>query len=54
MRKSGGCIGKKMIKGYMGKRMHSLTDEEFAAMLEYMQQIFMRDGSTEYAIFTSF
>ena len=32
----------------------SLSKEEFDDMLEYMHQIFMREGSTEYAIFICF
>ena len=31
-----------------------LPPEEFDSMLNYMHQIFMKDGSSEYAIFTCF
>ena len=34
--------------------MPNLSPEESVAMLNYMHQIFMRDGSTEYAIFVCF
>ena len=34
--------------------MGNLPPEEFTAMQNYMHQIFMRDGSTEYAIFIQF
>lgn len=34
--------------------MGNLPPEEFTAMHNYMHQIFMRDGSTEYAIFIQF
>lgn len=54
MRKSGSLIGRKMVKSYMKRRMADLPEEEFNTMLDYMHQIFMRDGSTEYAIFICF
>jgi cardiolipin-specific phospholipase len=54
MRFTGSTIGKSFIKGYMRKRMPNLSPEESVAMLNYMHQIFMRDGSTEYAIFVCF
>jgi len=54
MRKSGKHIGKKIIKSYLNRRMGDLPKEEFDVMLNYMHQIFMREGSTEYAIFICF
>ena len=54
MRKSGALLGKKIIKSYLNKRMGDLPKEEFDIMLNYMHQIFMREGSTEYAIFICF
>lgn len=54
MRKSGKVIGKKMIKGYLSKRMSDLPPEEFNDLHSYLYQIFMREGSTEYAIFSCF
>ena len=54
MRKSGGLIGRRLIKGYMQKRMGMLPKEEFDSLHLYMHQIFMKDGSTEYAIFVQF
>lgn len=54
MRKSGKTIGKKIIKGYMNKRMSDLPPEEFNDLHAYLYQIFMREGSTEYALFTCF
>lgn len=36
MRKSGGLLGKRIIKGYLSKRMGMLPPEEFDAMLNYM------------------
>ncbi|CDW84782.1 UNKNOWN [Stylonychia lemnae] len=54
MRKSGSLLGKRIIKGYLGKRMGMLPPEEFDAMLNYMHQIFMKEGSSEYAIFICF
>ena len=54
MRKSGSFLGKRIIKSYLNKRMSDLEKDEFDAMLEYFQQIFMREGSTEYAIFICF
>jgi len=54
MRKSGALLGKRLIKGYLSKRMSMLPPEEFDSMLNYMHQIFMKDGSSEYAIFTCF
>jgi pimeloyl-ACP methyl ester carboxylesterase len=54
MRKSGKLLGKKIIKGYLTKRMKDLPPEEFNDLHAYMYQIFMREGSTEYALFTCF
>jgi pimeloyl-ACP methyl ester carboxylesterase len=55
LRKSGSLIARKMIKKYLTRRMRDgLTDEERDHMLEYMQQILLREGSTEYAIFICF
>ena len=52
MRGSGSWIGKKLIKSYIKRRMSdTMTEEEEEDMLKYMHQIFMRDGSTEYALF---
>jgi hypothetical protein len=36
MRASGSCIGKKMIKSYLSKRMGELPKQEFDDMLTYM------------------
>ena len=56
MRKSGSLIGKQLIKFYMNRRMRSSLsgDEEFDHLLNYLHQIFMREGSTEYAIYICF
>lgn len=55
MRKSGSWIGKSLIKRYMNRRMaEALSKDEFDHMLDYMHQIFMREGSTEYAIYICF
>ena len=54
MRKSGKLIGKSLIKNYLNKRMGNLPKEEFNDLHDYFHQIFMRDGSTEYAIFICF
>ena len=55
MRKSGGLIGKKLIKTYITRRLSgTLSPHEFDVLLDYMHQIFMREGSTEYALFIQF
>ncbi|TNV79164.1 hypothetical protein FGO68_gene16455 [Halteria grandinella] len=56
MRKSGSWIGRSLIKSYLNRRMNIaiVNEEERNLLLDYMQQIFMREGSTEYAIFICF
>lgn len=55
MRKSGSWVGKKMTNFYISRRLANvLTEEEREHLLVYMHQVFMRDGSTEYAIFICF
>ena len=55
LRNSGSLIGNSLIKKYISRRMKdSLSPEEQQDMLKYMHQIFMREGSTEYAIFICF
>jgi pimeloyl-ACP methyl ester carboxylesterase len=56
MRKTGSWMGRWFIKKYLTRRMNLSIqdDEERQVLLDYMQQIFMREGSTEYAIFICF
>jgi cardiolipin-specific phospholipase len=56
LRKSGSWIGRSLIKKYVNRRMGaSLADDaERATLLEYFHQTFLREGSTEYAIFICF
>lgn len=54
MRKAGKTIGSKMVKKYVNKRMAHLPEEEREALQYYLYQIFMREGSTEYALFVCF
>lgn len=55
LRKSGSVIADSLIKKFISRRMEdSLTPDEQKDMLDYMHQIFMREGSTEYAIFICF
>lgn len=43
-----------MVKGYVDKRFANLPDHEREDIKAYFKQIFMREGSTEYAIFVCF
>ena len=54
MRKSGSFIGSKLINRYVSFRMKNLPEEEKEVIKEYFQQIFMKDGSSEYGIFICF
>ena len=55
MRKSGSLIGRKMIKSYVKRRMaETFSEQEEKDMMDYFHQIFMREGSTEYAIYVCF
>mmetsp|Transcript_20346 Transcript_20346/g.19326 ORF Transcript_20346/g.19326 Transcript_20346/m.19326 type:complete len:83 (-) Transcript_20346:333-581(-) len=54
MRKSGKTIGYKMVGRYVNKRMAHLPQAERQALHNYFYQVFMRKGSTEYAILVCF
>jgi len=55
MRKSGSWGAKKLVNYYLNRRIgEALQDEEREHMGTYMHQCFMREGSTEYAIFICF
>jgi len=55
MRKSGSWGAKKMVNYYLNRRIgDALKDDEREQMATYMHQCFMREGSTEYAIFICF
>jgi pimeloyl-ACP methyl ester carboxylesterase len=55
MRKTGSWGGKKMVNYYLNRRIgDALNDEEREHMATYMHQCFMREGSTEYALFICF
>jgi cardiolipin-specific phospholipase len=54
MRKSGSLFGSFLIKKYVNGRMGNLPENEREDLRSYLHQIFMRDGSSEYAIFICF
>mmetsp|Transcript_36441 Transcript_36441/g.35298 ORF Transcript_36441/g.35298 Transcript_36441/m.35298 type:complete len:296 (-) Transcript_36441:257-1144(-) len=54
LRKSGKTIGNKLVGEYVKKRMSHLPAEERRSMHKYLYQIFMRKGSTEYALLVCF
>jgi hypothetical protein len=55
LRKSGSWTAKKLVNNYLNRRIgEALGDEEREHMATYMHQCFMREGSTEYAIFICF
>jgi hypothetical protein len=54
MRKAGTMLGRKLIMNLIKKRMPFLEEQEAKDMLDYLQQIYMRAGSTEYALFICF
>ena len=54
MRKSGKLLSKKMLKGFAGRRLTSLPEEEAKIFEKYLFQTLLRKGSTEYALFNCF
>lgn len=54
LRKLGPLGARSLIKRTVGRRMPGLPDEEKKALGEYLPQVLMRPGSTEYTLFILF
>ena len=54
LRKLGWFGSHKLVKRAVGKRMPGIPDEEKKALGEYLPQVLMRPGSTEYTLFVLF
>ena len=50
----GKSFSKRMIKGYCEKRQKVENEDQREAVIDYMYQIFLRKGTTEYALMVNF
>lgn len=51
MRKATVNIARKIISNYMKSKMNCENEAERMCLLEYLYQIFLREGTTEFALF---